>query len=111
MYIGEKGIMVTDRSSEQPTFFPQSLGENNPLPTLAPTNGHHRDWIDAIKGGTHASSHFEYGAHLTEITLLGVLSLRLGGEKIYWDATNMKAVGIGEADVYIEEPVRAGWEM
>ena len=76
MYIGEKGIMVTDRSSDMPTFFPKSLGDQLPRPTLPETNGHHRDWIDAIKGGPKASSHFEYGAHLTEITLLGVFSLR-----------------------------------
>ncbi len=82
MYIGEKGVMITDRSSEQPTFFPNALGQSPPT-TLSPTQGHHRDWVDAIKGGPPASSHFDYGAHLTEITLLGVLSLRMGGQEIF----------------------------
>ncbi len=56
-------------------------------------------------------SNFEYASRLTEITLLGVLSLRLGGEKIYWDNENMKATGLPEADQIIREPVRKGWEM
>lgn len=113
LYVGEKGIMIYEGRAEPPKLFPETLQEAVKLakPTLSPTNGHHRDWIDAIKGGPAASSNFEYGAHLTEITLLGVLSLRLGGTKIHWDAENMKAKGLPEADVFIREPVRAGWEM
>lgn len=56
-------------------------------------------------------SNFEYASKLTEITQLGVLSLRLGGKKIDWDAANMKATGLPEADEIIREPVRPGWEM
>ena len=113
LYVGEKGIMVYAGSRKPPMLFPQSLEESvkDLKPQLAPTNGHHRDWVDAIKGGAKASSHFEYGAHLTEITLLGVLTLRLGGEKIYWDGESMKAKGMGKADKYIEEKVRSGWKM
>jgi hypothetical protein len=43
--------------------------------------------------------------------LLGVLSLRLGGEKIYWDPANLKATGLPDADTIIREPVRKGWEI
>lgn len=113
LYVGEKGIMLYEGRGLPPKLFPESLEENTTtIPTtLAATNGHHRDWIDAIKGGPAASSNFEYGAHLTEITLLGVLSLRLGGKKIHWDATNMKAKGLPEADLFIREAVREGWEM
>lgn len=113
LYIGEKGIMVYDGGGKPPRLFPTSLEEEAAQAPgiLAATNGHHRDWVDAIKGGPAASSHFEYGAHLTEITLLGVLSLRLGGRKIHWDAANMKAIGLPEADPFIREPVRSGWEM
>jgi predicted dehydrogenase len=112
MYIGEKGVMVTGNGAV-PAIFPKT-GRSLPveLPfTLPPTEGHHRDWINAIKGGPAASSNFEYGAHLTEITLLGVLSLRLGGAAIHWDAENMKAVGLPEAEKYIREPERKGWEL
>lgn len=110
MYIGEHGIMVVG-GPDIVQLFPESLATGDIEETIAPTKGHHRDWIDAIKGGDRASSHFEYGAHLTEITLLGVLSLRLGGQEIHWDAKAMKAKGLPAADQYIQEPVRAGWEM
>jgi len=112
MYVGEKGIMVY-QPYQPPRLFPESLNQEMNLsqPTLKPTNGHHRDWVDAIKGGPAASSNFEYAARLTEIALLGVLSLRMGGKKIHWDAENMKAKGLPEADQFIRESVREGWEM
>ncbi len=112
MYVGDKGIMLTGGSPE-PKIFPEDLyaSTSSPAATLAPSNGHHRDWVDAIKGGPAASSNFEYAAHLTEITLLGVLSLRLGGQKIYWDSKNLKAKGLDDADQYIREPEREGWKM
>ena len=58
-----------------------------------------------------ASSNFGVAANLTEITLVGVLSLRLEGQKIHWDAENLLAIGLGEADSLIREPVRKGWEV
>ncbi len=113
MFVGEKGILLHEWSKGTPKLLPESLATSfTPPKTILPrSNGHHRDWIDAIKGGPAASSNFEYGARLTEITLLGVLSLRLGGKKIYWDAPNLKATGLSAADELIREPVRKGWEM
>src|SRR5690606_28890719 len=113
MFVGEKGVILNDGGNRAPQIFPEALKDSYtpPKPTLARSNGHYRDWVDAIKGGSKASCYFEYGADLTEITLLGVLSLRMGGQKIHWDAENMKAIGLPEADAYIKEPVRAGWEM
>ncbi|MEM7371595.1 MAG: Gfo/Idh/MocA family oxidoreductase [Bacteroidota bacterium] len=112
LYVGEKGMMLYEGSGKAPRLFPEELNRSFSLtePSLAPTNGHHRDWIDAIKGGAPASSNFDYGARLTEITLLGVLSLRMG-KKILWDSENMKARGLPEADAFIQEKVRKGWEM
>ena len=113
MFVGDKGILLNDGGERIPRLYPESLGTSfkPPKPTIPRSNGHFRDWIDAIKGGPAASANFDYAARLTEITLLGVLSLRMGGKKIYWDAEQMKATGLPEADEYIREPVRKGWEM
>jgi predicted dehydrogenase len=114
MYIGEKGILLTNGGARStPEIFPQRLRESftPPTPFIPRSNGHHREWIDAIKGGPAAMSNFDYASRLTELTLLGVLSLRLGGKKILWDSANMKAIGLPEADEIIREPVRKGWEM
>ncbi len=114
MFVGEKGVILTNGgATAAPEIFPESLRESftPPPPSLPRSKGHHREWLDAIKGGPAPLSNFEYASKLTEITLLGVLSLRMGGEKIYWDSKNMKAIGLPEADQIIREPVRNGWEM
>ena len=114
MFVGDKGILLNNGGiSKAPLIFPENRRNSfdTAIQPIPPSKGHHREWIDAIKGGSEASSNFEYAARLTEIVLLGVLSLRLGGKKIYWDSENMKAIGMPEADSFIRETVRKGWEM
>ena len=62
------------------------------------------------EGGAPASSNFEYGAKLTEFVLLGNVALRTG-KKLAWDAATMKAKNAPEADQYIKEEYRSGWEI
>jgi hypothetical protein len=112
MFIGEKGVIQCDGAGGPPRIFPESLRASvtKPAPTLARSNGHHRDWLDAIKGGKAASSNFAYGARLTEIGLLGVLALRLG-KPVEWDAATMTVKGQPKAEEMIKGSYRAGWEL
>ncbi|MGI6571950.1 MAG: Gfo/Idh/MocA family protein [Fermentimonas sp.] len=115
LFVGEKGIILTNGGTKSPPLiFPKSLRDSFKPPEQSIPRidtKHHREWVDAIKGGPKALSNFEYASRLVEIVLLGVLSLRLGGKKIYWDSKNMKAIGLPEADEIIREPVRKGWEI
>jgi predicted dehydrogenase len=113
MYVGTKGVIVTDGGDRTPQIFSESLRNNikTPKPSIERSSGHFREWIDAIKKNKPSAANFEYGSRLTEITLLGVLSLRMKGKLIEWDSAAMKAKGLPEADQYIQEPVRKGWEM
>lgn len=113
LFIGKKGILVTGAGGSDPKIYPEKRAEryNPPKPEIPRSNGHFRDWVDAIKGGPRSSANFIYGARLTELTLLGVLSLRLGGKKIYWDGPDMTVPGLPEAADILREPVRQGWEM
>jgi predicted dehydrogenase len=110
LFIGEKGILLSSFSA-RPMLIPDALHDayQPPPKTLPRSKGHHRDWLDACKGGPPASSHFEYGARLTELLLLGVLSLRTG-KRITWDPVNLKAKGLPAADAIIKEGYRKGWE-
>ena len=113
LFVGDQGIILNDGGERVPQLFPESQKTSftPPAPSIPRSNGHYRDWVDAIKGGKASSANFEYGARLTEITLLGVLSLRLGGKKIEWDYDAMKVKSMPEADEFIQEPVRKGWEL
>jgi predicted dehydrogenase len=112
LFVGDKGLLLCGGAGGKPRLLPDSKMDSyqRPAKILPRSKGHHRDWLDAIKGGPAASSNFEYGARLTELTLLGILSCRTG-KKIYWDAENLKAKNLPEADAIIHEHYRAGWEV
>lgn len=111
LYCGEKGVIQTDASGTAPRLFPESLRRKyqKPKPALKRSGGHHRDWIDACKGGDLAASHFEKSAHLTAITQLGLLSLRTR-KPIEWDSEKQEARGVPEAGAIIRGSYRRGWE-
>jgi hypothetical protein len=81
-----------------------------PAKTIARTEGHHRDWIDACKSGGKACGNFDYAGLLTEVVLLGNVALRTG-KKLEWDGPNMKATNAPEADKYIRPAYRDGWSL
>jgi len=47
---------------------------------------------------------------LTEVGLLGLVAMRVG-KKISWDAKAMKMPNAPEADRFLKESYRAGWEL
>jgi predicted dehydrogenase len=112
LFAGHKGLLFCGGAGGKPRLLPESRDRDyrRPAPTLARSKGHHRDWLDACKGGQAASSNFEYGAGLTEIVLVGVAGVRLG-RKFAWDASKMEARGIPEAEAIFKPAFRAGWEL
>lgn len=58
----------------------------------SPPGGHFREWVDGIKNGTQPTSNFpDYAGPLTETVLLGNLAVWADGQKVLWDAKEMKA--------------------
>jgi predicted dehydrogenase len=110
LFVGDKGLMLCGGTGRRPRLLGTAAGFQPPKPTIPRSKGHHRDWLYACKGGPPGGSNFEYGARLTEITLLGVLALRTG-RRIEWDAASMKAKGVPAADAVIKESYRKGWEV
>ncbi|MGH9162988.1 MAG: Gfo/Idh/MocA family protein [Vicinamibacteraceae bacterium] len=72
--------------------------------------GHHQEWIRACKGEGRALSDFAYASTLTEALLVGLLAVRTG-RTIDWDAENMRAKGVPEAEPLIKPDFRPGWEV
>lgn len=81
-----------------------------PEQTLPRSKGHFTEYADAIKGGPAAMSNFNYAARLTETILLGNVALR-AGEKVEWDAKNMKVTNIEAANDLLGREYRKGWTL
>ena len=112
LFVGDKGLLTCAGWAGRPTLLPgaRDAEYKRPPATLPRSKGHHRDWLDACKGGKPASANFDYGAALTEVGLLGLVAMR-AGKKIYWDAQEMKAANAPEAAKFLKETYRHGWEL
>jgi predicted dehydrogenase len=112
LFVGEKGAIQCGGAGGPPRLFPTSLREafQSPPETIQRSAGHHREWLDACKGGNPAVSNFEYGARLTENGLLGLLAVR-ARKPIVWDAAAMQVKGQPALEPLIRGTYRKGWEI
>jgi predicted dehydrogenase len=112
LLIGSKGKLMHNTYGANPRLLPKSLEDSvgKPPQKLAriEKEQHEMNWVDAAKGKTQACCPFEYAAQLTEVMLLGVVSLRTG-KKILYDGANMRVTNVPEANQYLSRTYRQGW--
>ncbi len=110
LFVGEKGQLAVDYHKLQ--LLPQSKFADFTLPkSFTPkSNAHHAEWIRACKTGEPTSCPFEYAGPLAEAVQLGLVAYRVG-QRIEWDAANLKAKNCPEADRFIRPDYRKGWEL
>jgi predicted dehydrogenase len=68
------------------------------------------EWFEACKGGPAASCQFDYSGPMSETVLLANVAYRIQGG-FDWDAAAMKPVGNSDAEKYLRETFRKGWEL
>jgi predicted dehydrogenase len=113
LMIGSKGTLYSANDNGTTyLLLPEAnfKGYKPPTPTLPRSPGHHAEWIRACKGGPPAMSNFDYAGPLTETALLGNVAMR-AGQRLQWDAAELRAVGCPEADHYIRRQYRKGWSL
>ncbi|MFA4044817.1 MAG: hypothetical protein HZRFUVUK_001618 [Candidatus Fervidibacterota bacterium] len=111
--VGEKGKLFSPGYGGSWELYPKEEFKDYkpPEPTLPRSPGHHREWVDACKGGPTPMSNFvDYAAYLTEIALLGNLAI-FAGRKIEYDPKEMKVKDCPELEPYIKRPYREGWTL
>ena len=77
---------------------------------MAPSIGHHEEWIQAAKTGGPTTCDFDYSGWLTEANHLGNVAYRVG-KKLEWDAQALRATNAPEADPLIRREYRSGWSL
>jgi hypothetical protein len=90
--------------------YPERIARNEHAGNLG--QAHALEWLDAIKANKPEMcySRFDVGARLTEIILLGCVSLR-AGQKIEWDGPKMVARNCPQAASFIRRQDRSGWTL
>ena len=110
LFDGDKGQLVADYGKH--ILLPEEKYRDfqRPKKSIAPSLGHYKEWIHACKTGAPTLCNFDYSGALIEHNLLGNVAYRVG-QKLTWDAKNLKAVGCAEADRYIHREYRKGWTI
>lgn len=115
VYIGTKGvIMDTDDYGTQLRLLPKERMEDfrknrypKPKYTRVKDQNARREFIRACQGGLTPGSNFvDHSMDLTQLGLLGVLSLRMGNKSFTWDDKKGVCVGLPEANKFIHKQYR-----
>jgi len=110
LFIGTKGMLIADYGKHMLLPEEKFADFQRPDPFVPDSIGHHREWTEACKTGGPTTCNFDYSGALTEAALLCNVALRTG-QKLDWDARDLKAVGCPEADALIRRPYRQGWTL
>ena len=112
MFIGEQGMLFTNLWEHM--LLPQEkfASYERPPQTIASSPGHMQEWIDASLANDPAavSAPFAYGGPLTECALLGTVAFR-AQQSLEWDAANLRIPNAPDAERFLADPYRPGWEL
>lgn len=110
LFVGEEGEIVSDYSSHR--LMPEEKFADVKRPERLPSSpGHHKEWLNGIRGQGEPLCHFGYSGPLAETVLLGNVSYRTG-QPINWDGAAGKVTNnVPQAASLIERPYRKGWTL
>jgi hypothetical protein len=118
LLMGDKGTIMAGCYGESPRLVPESdmkRYKKRPKRTIPRIpdgpDGHERDWLRACRGGTPASSNFDYSGPLSEMVLMGNLAIRFPDRELLWDGAAMKITNDKDADAYVRRQYREGWAL
>jgi predicted dehydrogenase len=110
LFEGERGRLIADYDSRK-IYLEPGLQADVPPPSIPPSIGHHREWIEACKSRAPTTCNFDYSGALAETVLLGNVSYRCGGKRLEWNARRLRAMNCPEATQFIRPPYRKGWSL
>lgn len=110
LFVGDKGILFADYTTHQLYPADKYAGFQAPKPWIPDSIGHHKEWLQAIRDNKPeaCTCKFGYSGRLTETVLLGTVSYRVG-QKLNWDADNMRVTNCDAANDLITVEYRDGW--
>jgi predicted dehydrogenase len=114
LYIGSTGKMIQETYGQNPRLLPISLHNSYGAPPerlpRIPHEAHEMNWVNAIRGRDQISAPFSYASHLTEIMLLGVVSLR-AGKKLRYDGEAMRVTNDEAANAFLSREYQHGYSL
>jgi len=110
LFVGDKGMLLSNYARHTLLPTDKFADFKRPDPFIPKSRGHHAEWVHACKTGAPTTCNFEYAGWLTEANHLGNVAFR-AGQKLEWDAVNLKAKNAPDAERFIHREYRKGWKL
>jgi predicted dehydrogenase len=124
LLVGSKGMLLSQNDyGATYDLLPESQYADYKAPTATlpriPFEGNSdqrqkSEFLATIRGEcpTGTMSNFGYAGRLTETILVGNLAVRAGeGQRIEWDAVNLRSTNVPELNKFVEREYRSGWTL
>ena len=110
VFVGSEGMLLV--SYDRWRLWPEQKFADfePPQPSIPSSIGHHAEWIAACKTGSSTSCHFGYSGPISEAVMLGSVAYRVG-ERLEWDAANLRVTNVPQANALLRREYRSGWEL
>jgi hypothetical protein len=113
LYVGEKGVLYSGTYGGKMHLLPLEKMQqmDQPPRSLPRPKNIMTDFLESVRAGKkETAAGFDYGARLTEFTLLGNLAQHAGpGKKVEWDGPAMKVTNLKDLNRWVKCPYRKGW--
>jgi hypothetical protein len=112
LFHGESGQLLADYNRHRLLPEEKFKDYQRPEPSIAPSPGHHKEWVNAIKNGGPTSCNFDYSGALSETVLLGNAAYHLGRE-IRWDPEKLEITNVRREDwrPLLRRRYRGHWKL
>ncbi|SFI04297.1 Gfo/Idh/MocA family protein [Planctomicrobium piriforme] len=111
LVIGETGTLVIPHYAPH-VLYPSPDAKANVEKFVAePSLNHYHGWVDGCLSGQQPSDGFDYGGRLTEAVLLGNIAVRFPGQKLEWNADQLKVTNLEAANKWLSRDYRSGWKL
>jgi predicted dehydrogenase len=111
LFVGDKGMLLANYGRLMLLPKEQFKDFTAPAASIAPSIGHHAEWIRACKEGTPTLCNFAYASALTETVNLGNVAHRAGNKKLEWDSIKLAVTNAPDVQPLLTREYRKGWEI
>lgn len=116
LFVGDKGKILAGFTCEDPMIIPYRKAREfrtaNGPSIIPPADDHDQPvWVDTFRGGAPTFGDFRLAGPISDAFNLAAISLRLGGQRLVWDAANAKITNRPEANALLGRDYRKGWEL
>ena len=116
MFVGDKGKILAGFRCDDPMIIPYAKARefrsaNGPTVLTPSADAEKPAWLEAFRGGAPTFGSFRLAGPISDAFNLAAISMRLGGQRLVWDAAAAKITNRPEANALLGREYRKGWEL